>query len=400
MRQIAIIGLGFVADLYMNSLRAHPDVMVKAICDRDPERRSRFPAYWSKNAPAACSPDMVVTATLEDFLAALAPGDVVLNLTNPGEHFTTTRACLEAGLHVWSEKPMVLDLEEAKVLHALARERNLILASAPSSVLGAAAQTFGAALRDDVAGAPRLVYAELDEGFIPQAPTESWISVSGAPWPREDEFRVGCTYEHAGYWLAWLIAAFGPVRTVVAASADTIPGKLPGEAAAPDFSVGALFFENGVVARLTCSIVARHDHRLRVFCDGGTLEMNEAWNNAAPLYFRPRFRVRRRLVEHPFPRKIKLAGASHPMVTNTVGSPMNFALGPVEMLEALAEGRQCRLGGDYALHLTEVTLSLQTAGERGGSMTMTTRCESMPLMPWANLTDSTFSRLRGYIGLR
>ncbi|MDF2231623.1 Gfo/Idh/MocA family oxidoreductase [Albimonas sp. CAU 1670] len=386
MHRIAIIGLGFVADLYMGSFEAHPDVTLVAVCDRDPARRQAFADHWRAALPGCFTAETEATADLPALLRRLLPGDLVLNLTNPGEHHAVTRACLEAGMHVWSEKPLDMTLPQARILHSLAQEKRLVLASAPSSVLGAAAQTLFAALRDDVAGTPRLVYAELDDGFIPQAPTDAWLSVSGAPWPREDEFRVGCTLEHAGYWLAWLIAAFGPIRTVVAASAETIPGKLPGgEAAAPDFSTGILFFESGVVARLTCSIVARHDHRLRVICDGGSLELDAAWDNAAPVRFRRRFRVRRRLVEHPLPRRLRLAGPSHPMVSPKGGAPMNFALGPLEVLDAVAQGRPCRLAGDYALHLTEATLALQNAGETTGAYAMTTRCAPMDPMPWARL---------------
>lgn len=386
MREIAIIGLGFVADLYLSSLSAHPDIIIKALCDKDPVRRSRFLAHWQKKLPNQVRSTIIVTEDLETFVGALSPGNVVLNLTNPGAHFEVTQCCLAAGLHVWSEKPLAMSMTEAEALYNQAKDAHLILATAPCSVLGAAAQTMIASITEERAGPPRLVYAELDDGFISQAPTDRWASVSGAPWPYVDELSVGCTLEHAGYWLAWLIAAFGPIRTVVAASANTVPNTLPPEhTAAADISVGVLFFECGLVARLTCSIVAGHDHRMRVICDNGSLEVDAAWDNAASVRFRRRFPVRRRLVEHPFPKKLRLAGKSHPMVTNKAGAPMNFMLGPLEVLDARDEDRPCRLGGDYALHLTEAALALQYAGETNGSYAMTTRCEAMAPMPWAKL---------------
>jgi hypothetical protein len=58
---------------------------------------------------------------------------------------------------------------------------------------------------------------------------------------------------------------------------------------------------------------------------------------------------------------------------------MNFALGPVEMLDALQEGRACRLSIDFALHLNEVTLAMQT----GGETVIRTRFAPMEPMPWA-----------------
>ena len=388
LRQLAIIGLGFVSDLYMRALPGHLNVTVKAVFDRDPERRRRFTAHWGAVEGSALRPETAVAADLGSFIEALAPGDVVLNLTNPAQHYAVSHACLEAGMHVYSEKPLAIDMDDARALHALSERKGLMLASAPCSVLGEAAQMLWAAVREGVAGTPRLVYAEQDEGFLPQAPTEHWVSPSGAPWPRVDEFRTGCTLEHAGYYLTWLLAMFGSVRTVVAASAEIVPDKLlPEEGpSAPDFSCGMLFFESGVVARLTNSIVARHDHRLQVICDGGTLELDEAWNNAASVRFRRRFRLRRRLVEHPFSRRLRPAGETHPKVKRFGAAALNFALGPIEMLEARDEGRPCRLTSDFALHLNEVTLALQNSGEHGGSVAMTTRLAApMEPMPWAQL---------------
>jgi predicted dehydrogenase len=374
---VAIVGTGFVADLYMRSLRTFPHIRVAGAFDRDPARLARFAAHWG--VPAAPS--------LEALIAGPDAAPLVLNLTNPDQHHAVSRACLEAGRHVWSEKPLATEMAQARALHALAAARGLMLASAPCSLLGETAQVLWKAVREGVAGTPRLVYAELDDGFIPAAPYARWFAESGAPWPWEDEFRTGCTLEHAGYALTWLMAMFGPVRTVAAAAAELLPDKLAaagGGPAAPDFSCATLFFEGGMVARLTCSILARHDHRLRVICDDGTLEVDEGWDNAAPVRLRRRFTVRRRLIESPLTRRLRPDGPTHPKVGRRGAAAMNFALGPAEMLDALREGRPCRLSADFALHLTEVTLAIQNAGETAGAQAMTTRFAPIAPMPWAD----------------
>lgn len=373
MTAVTLIGCGFVADLYMRSLKSFPQVRVLGAFDRDPARLQAFCAHWGVAALAGL-----------DALFAVQPRDgVILNLTNPDQHFTVNRTCLEAGFHVYSEKPLAMAMPDAIALHALAGSKRLLLASAPCSVLGQAAQTLGHAVRSGVAGPPRLIYAELDDGFIPQAPVDKWVSESGAKWPYADEFRVGCTLEHAGYYLSWLIGMFGTVRTVVAASAHVIPDKRGVADTAPDFSVATLFFDAGPVARLTCSIVAPHDHRIRVVGDLGVLEVGKAWDNAAKVTFRRRIAVRRRLLESPMARRIRLPGPTHPMVGRWGAASMNFALGPVEMLTAIAERRPCRLSADFALHLNEVTLAIQNAGEAAGAQAMQTRCAPMEPMPWA-----------------
>ncbi|TNF22706.1 MAG: Gfo/Idh/MocA family oxidoreductase [Rhodobacteraceae bacterium] len=372
MAAVGLVGCGFVADLYMRSLALYPEIRVAAVHDLDADRRQAFAQHWK--VPAA--PDF------DAFLAALPEGAIVLNLTNPSAHYAVNAACLDAGRHVWCEKPLAMTLAEAQDLKARADARGLLLASAPASVLGEAAQVLLREIRRGTAGQVRLVYAELDDGFIPQAPYGDWVSESGAPWPARDEFGVGCTLEHAGYFLTWLIAAFGPVRRVVAASAELLPDK-PGGDGTPDFSVATLFFHGGEVARLTCSIAAPHDHRIRVIGDRGVLAVREAWNNAAPVRFHKRVRLRRRLLEMPLGRRCRVAGKSHPQVSRKGAAAMNFALGPVEMLDALAENRPCRMSNDFALHLTEVTLAIQNAGEDTGPQDMHTTCEKPEPMPWA-----------------
>ena len=118
-----------------------------------------------------------------------------------------------------------------------------------------------------------------------------------------------------------------------------------------------------MVARLTCSIVARHDHGLRVFGDEGVLEVGDAWANAAPVRVRRRRVIRRRLINSPFATRVRPAAIGHPMVGRRGAASMNFALGVAEMARAIAAGAVPRLAGDFALHLTEVSLAMQAGGD-------------------------------------
>lgn len=371
MMDFAIIGCGFVADLYMRSFAAMPEARVIAAFDTNADRLAQFCTYW----------DITPCADEAALFASVPRASVILNLTNPHAHSTVNRAILDAGHHAYSEKPLALDMVEARALQNHAEARGLHLASAPCSMLGEAAQTLAKAVRDDVAGPIRLVYAELDDGFIPQAPYKDWRSESGAPWPYADEFHVGCTLEHAGYYLSWLIAMFGPVQEVIAASAETIPDK-PGAGGTPDFSVATLFFEDGPAVRLTCSITAPHDHRIRVIGDKGVLSVKQAWANSAPVRFHRRMVLRRRLLENPLGKRLRLA-RSHNKVKRWGAAEMNFALGPVDMAQTIMAGQTPRLAGDFALHLNEVTLAIQNAGRSAGVQRMTTTCAKPEPMPWA-----------------
>lgn len=353
---IAFVGVGYVADLYLNTLRNWNSVLdLRAVYDRDPARLERFSTHYG----------LVARDSLEDLLADSSV-EIVVNLTNPDQHYEISRRALEAGKSVYSEKPLALDLAQAKELVALAEQRGLHIVSAPASVLGEAAQTFCLALRDRVQGRPLLAYAEMDDGLVHRIGYRNWVTRTGARWPASDEFRTGCTLEHAGYALTWLVAMFGPVRRVVTVSHCLIADKgpdTPEDYVTPDFSCACLEFDEGVVARLTNSIIAPHDHHFRVFCEDGLIEVAETWDFKAPVRAVPvpTTRLRRqtkKVLGLDGGRRLKPTH-SRRISTARRGYPMDFALGIAEMAQALRAGRTPRLAGAFSLHITEVSLAIQ-----------------------------------------
>ena len=110
--RIAIVGCGFVADLYMKTLKLHPQLQLVGVTDRDATRLARF-ADFHRAKPF----DSL------DALLATSGADVVLNLTNPRSHFDITRQCLDVGKHVYSEKPLAMEIDQAKQLVDLAKSK-------------------------------------------------------------------------------------------------------------------------------------------------------------------------------------------------------------------------------------------------------------------------------------
>lgn len=371
---VAIIGTGYVADFYMRSKELHPEIQVVGVFDTRPARLKEFCDFWA----------VAGFVDLDALLAALPEDGLVVNLTTPEAHYDVSKACLEAGRHVYSEKPLATDIDQAIELTELAQTRGLFFGGAPCSYLSQAAQTLGAAVREEVCGPVRLVYAELDDGYLPQAPHQAWISESGAPWPYENEVRTGCTLEHAGYVLTWMISIFGSIRSITAFSDVTIEKGVTPETATPDTSIGILKFEAGPIVRLTCSIVAPIDHSMRVTGDKGVIEIKDTWDNYAPVKFRKRIRIRRRLLENPLPKRLRLASQAEGAKANRRGaSTMDYFLGPREMLRAIHGGADNRCPPDLALHTTEAALVLQNAGPESTTHQMRTRCDPLPPVEWA-----------------
>lgn len=375
MMKIAIIGCGFVADYYLNTLPLHPELELTGVADLDEVRLKQFADHHQ-----------VRTYPSTEALLADESVQIVLNLTNPRNHYEISKACLEAGKHVYSEKPLAMAIPEAKELVALAAERGLHISSAPCSLLGETAQTVWKALRNNVVGKVRLVYAEMDDGLVHKMPYQQWISESGKPWPYKDEFEVGCTLEHAGYYVNWLTAFFGPAVSVTAFSSCLVPDKETDMALepphTPDFSVACILFESGVVARLTCSIVAPHDHELKIIGDDGVLSIHDCWNYGDAVKVQKMIRIRRKVLMNPFKQKIPLV--RKPVKLKTKGAQqMDFCRGVAEMAAAITDQRPSRMAADISLHNNELAIAIQDSLETGGYYKMTTTFVPVIPMDWA-----------------
>ena len=390
--KIAIIGCGYVADFYKHTFTNYPELEIAGVYDINPERLSAFSKYFSLN-PYDSMEQLLADDSVE----------IVLNLTNPKNHYEVSKACLEAGKHVYSEKPLAMDLNEAKALTKLPKEKNLYIVAAPCNFLSESAQTLWKALREDLIGSVRVVYCEMDEGMMHKGEYRKWKSTSGTRWPAKDEFEVGCTFEHAGYYLTWLTMIFGPAKKVTAFSSCLIKDKktdIPLDKNAPDFSVGCIEFASDIVARLTCSIVAPHDHSIRIVGEDGVIYLRECWNYDSPVYIQktnPRLIRLEEFIEKKLGIHIKSQGTRYPLVrqpnfnppitivgnSKVVGYYMDFARGVAELANAIQEKRPCRLSADLALHITELTLALQHPEVFTMPHNIESSFEPFPPMSWA-----------------
>lgn len=391
---MAVIGCGYVADFYMATLPRYPDLGVAGAYDIKPERLRAFAAHHRIKA----------YRDVDEILADPAV-DMVLNLTNPRSHYALTEACLNGGKHVYSEKPLAMDSEQAARLVALAARRGLGLATAPCSLLSETAQTLWKGLHDGIVGPVRLVYASFDDGMIHRLNPGRWHSASGAQWPAKDEFEIGCTYEHAAYVLSWLAAYFGPARRVQAYASCRVPDKgVAVDGMAPDFTVGLIEYDHDVVARVTCSIVAPVDKSIVIAGDHGVLSTKYVRNDAAPVYFQKtppnrilsgigsRMRHMQGRIEHMLRLPWSFTGwrwerkypyARKPAFRGSGGNkPVDFLRGPAELAAAIREGRPCRLPPELGLHMTELIETLQFPERFDNPRTITSTFPPIQPLPW------------------
>jgi predicted dehydrogenase len=114
---LAVVGLGYWGPNILRVLVERTDVEVRWMCDVDPSRLEHFTRRY---------PTIGTTTSLEEILRD--PGvDGVLLATPVFTHYELARRCLEAGKHVFVEKPLATSSELAGELIELASARGLRL---------------------------------------------------------------------------------------------------------------------------------------------------------------------------------------------------------------------------------------------------------------------------------
>lgn len=353
---VGIIGAGVISTQYLDNLTKAGDVAVRMIADLDVDRaRARADEYE------------VAGAGTVDELLARDDIEIVLNLTIPAAHAPVATSCVEAGKHVWTEKPFALDRDEGGRLLALANERGLRVACAPDTVLGPGVQT-----------ARRL----LEQGAIGEPVSAlTMFQVSGPEaWHPSPEFLYarggGPLFDMGPYYLTTLVQLLGPITRVDArgtrARAERVIGS--GPRAGTRFPVEvptnvAALYETaaGQIAQSTFSFESPLPRVGVVEITGteGTLVLPD------PNMFDGEITIWR----------AGMMPDDAPERHETTGHGMTRGLGVVELARAIRAGVPERASGELALHVLDIMQSTEESAASGEPITLTTTASTAPAMP-------------------
>ncbi|MAP15425.1 Gfo/Idh/MocA family oxidoreductase [uncultured Sulfitobacter sp.] len=409
--KIAFVGCGFVFDIYMRTLRAHPDLTITGVFDIQPERMQAVKSHYGFH-------------TYDSYKALLVDPEVdtIINLTPIRAHYAVTKDALEAGKHVYSEKPLTKNVEQSRELFGIAAARGVRLYAAPCNIYSDTMRTMFKAVQDGAVGKPLLIYAELDDNPIHFMDFESVKSPTGAAWPLREEIHEGCTYEHLGYHLVWICGLLGPAVSVTAYSSELITDKtasVPGLSGTPDYSVANLHFANGASARITCSVVAPRDHRMRIIGHEGEVTGDSYRHYKSPVflerYSKGSLNARKFQSLRARPRLGRLFGIGGrrvPLVRNWKSAAVEsnqqmkssfkqrivewvrrrevYAqdkfIGIAEMAREIRDSQPQYLSPDFVMHLNELTLLTQGAGPNGIAVKPATSFEPLGPIPGTQST--------------
>ncbi|MCQ6559191.1 Gfo/Idh/MocA family protein [Paenibacillus mendelii] len=350
-----IIGCGNISRIYFTNLQKYPEIDLVAAADLDIERAQQRAEEFG--IPKAY--------TVEQLLAD-PEIEIVVNLTFPKAHASVCLQALEAGKHVYVEKPIVVTREEGQQVLKLAAEKGLRVASAPETFLGGGIQTCRKLIDEGAIGQPVSV-----TGFMLCGGHESWH-----PDPEfYYEIGGGPMFDMGPYYLTAFVTLLGPIRRVTGSAVVTYPErtitseKKRGKTITvetPTHIAGVLDFHSGAVGTLLTSFDTMA---------GTSLPNIEIHGSAGTL-----------LVPDPngFGGVVKLRrhGGDWEEIPLTHGyTDNNRGIGVADMARAIAEGGQHRANGEMAYHVLEAMHGFHDASRDGKHYVMASTCERPEPMP-------------------
>lgn len=230
--KVSVIGCGSVSTQYLPHLSKASFVELVSTCDIIPDRAVKRAAQY--NIPHHY-PHI-------DQMLAGAPFDLLVNLTDMQEHGRLNKQALQAGRHVWSEKPMANTYKEGKALLDLARQKQLRIWGAPA-----------------VVNSPQFAFMSktLQEGKLGKVSSaHAHYGHTGPSWSAFFYEKGGGSLPDLGvYNLATLTGLLGPAKSVMAMTSIVTPertvdnkGKIKVEA--EDNAMVLMDHGNGVISHV------------------------------------------------------------------------------------------------------------------------------------------------------
>ena len=381
--KIGVIGCGNISDIYFQNISRFNNIEVTAIADMIDQRAEEKAKQYGGRA-------MTVEELLKD-----PEVEIVLNLTIPAAHYEIDIKALNAGKHVYSEKPLATRLEDGKKIIELAREKGLLVGCAPDTFLGARPQT---------------MKKMIDEGWIgkPLSATAFMACPGHECWHPNPEFYykfgAGPLFDMGPYFFATLVSMLGPAKRICGfasrgyeqrrITSQPLCGKII-DVEVPTHVAGTVEFASGAIATVIMSfdIWDQNLPRLEIYGTDGTLSMTDPDPLAGPDIFHGKTMFRRKndsdWIGYPYSLPRREQRTPWTEITSCYDYNENSrALGLADMARALRCGGKYRANGDFAYHVLEIMHGFYESANTGRYYEVLSSCEKSEMMPM-NLPEFT-----------
>ena len=366
MKNIGLIGCGNIAETYFRAQDYFNNIKFVACADKFPEVSKK------------CADQYHIKSLTVDEIIHDTNVDIILNLTIPQAHFEISKIALEAGKHVYSEKPMSIKYDEANELVNLAKDNNLYIGNAPDTFLG---------------GGGQVARKFIDEGDIGKVLTGNFIFA----FPGVQEFHPnpeswfqsggGPVIDMGPYFFTTLVNLLGPVKNVrsrgkkFADQREYLVGPKKGKSFNVDISTSVMLdieFTNEAIVQGFISFDVQNHARnhMELYGTKGSLVVPDPNMFGGPVLLSRELgsEWQEFSVEDKYLGKTNII--NHSGRSNEAPKQSNYrGVGLSEMIYSIENNIQHRCNGNLALHVLDIIESTIIASETKKEVSLRSTCE-------------------------
>lgn len=366
MKNIGLIGCGNIAETYFRAQDYFNNIKFVACADKFPEVSKK------------CADQYNIKSLTVDEIIHDTNVDVILNLTIPQAHFEISKLALEAGKHVYSEKPMSIKYDEANELVNLAKDNNLYIGNAPDTFLGGGGQVARKFVDDGDIGkvlTGNFIFAFPGvQEFHPNP--ESWFQSGGGP-----------VIDMGPYFFTTLVNLLGPVKNVrsrgkkFADQREYLVGPKKGKSFNVDISTSVMLdieFANEAIVQGFISFDVQNHARnhMELYGTKGSLVVPDPNMFGGPVLLSRELgsEWQEFSVEDKYLGKTNII--NHSGRSNEAPKQSNYrGVGLSEMIYSIENNIQHRCNGNLALHVLDIIESTIIASETKKEVSLRSTCE-------------------------
>ncbi len=327
---IGIIGCGNISAQYAETLKTYPELVIAGVHDLYEAKAQEFSALYGGTVYSSLD-DLYSDDTIE----------LVVKLTIPQVHAEVSRKSIEAGKHVYTEKPIAMSYAESREIVDLAKARGVYFCSSPITFLGDTQTDAAAFLQEEHTGPIRLIAAEMHNGMF-----EHWHP---APTSLYD---VGVLYDVGIYPISYITYLFGPAVKVRAMGKILLPERtdLNGKSftlTRPDYLYAEIELANGALFTLTASFFIDYLKRpatVEFVGEKGVLKLGSSVFFRSPLVYAEHFKAYETVKD-----------------TSEAYDGIEWCRGLVDMAQAIRSESAPKANPEHAAHVMEILEAIEQA---------------------------------------
>ena len=305
--------------------------------------------------------------------------EIILNLTIPTAHYSVAKKSLLSGKHVYSEKPLAVDLKDGFELVKIARKKKLFIGNAPDTFLGGGNQKARQLLDKKIIGKIKFGTAIFAfpgiQSYHPNP--EPWFKKKGG----------GPVIDMGPYYLTALVNLLGPAKFVTSTCNINTKKRIIGigpkkgkkiKVECPTTYFSTIRFQNGTIIRLTLSfdVISHLRNHIELYGEKGSMIVPDPnmFGGSVLLSKKLGSKWRNYKTNKMVLGKINIRTQS----SRANESPTNAnyrGVGLAEMIDSIKKKKQHRCNGNLSLHVLNIIDGIHKSAKNGKKYFFKTSCE-------------------------